>query len=110
MLYMLLYYQNHLKTVRYIYIVNMETPPKKSVGRPRLSDEERKKRRAAYARKVYHKYSDRRKEMVECECGMMVCRAGLISHKNRSLHANNMALIEKLKKKYETCIPIIKDE
>jgi len=28
----------------------------------------------------------------------------------RSLHANNMALIEKLKKQYETCIPITKDE
>jgi len=88
----------------------METPPKKTVGRPRLTDEERRKRRAAYAKKVYHRYRDRRKEMVECECGMMVSRAGMNSHLKRSLHANNMALIEKLKKQYETCIPITKDE
>lgn len=88
----------------------MENAPKKTVGRPRLSDEERRKRRAAYAKKVYHRYSNRRKEMVECECGMLVSRAGMNSHLKRSLHANNMALIEKLKKKYETCIPIIKDE
>jgi len=81
-----------------------QTP--KKVGRPALTDEERKKRKAAYSKKVYHRYTERRKELIECECGMRVSRAGIASHRKRSLHANNMALIEKLKNHYEKCIVI----
>jgi len=79
--------------------------PKKKIGRPALPVEERKRRKAVYAKKVYHKYSDRRKERVMCECGMTVSRAGLVDHKRRSHHKNNMAFLEKLKKE---CVVIQK--
>jgi hypothetical protein len=83
--------------------MDKQSKPKK-VGRPRLNltPEERKKRSNERSNKAYHeKHKYRRRQLVQCECGMMVSRAGLLDHQRRSLHANNMELIKKIQEKYK---------
>jgi len=82
----------------------MENQTKRKPGRPslKLTPEERKKRSNERSKKLYHeKHKYRRRQLVQCECGMMVSRAGLSDHKRRSLHANNMELIKKIQEKYK---------
>jgi len=81
---------------------------KRKVGRPRLPSDEKRKRKNEYCRAVYHRYSDKRKERVMCECGMSVSRVGLTDHRRRRLHKNNMELIERLKAK--VCVPVPKEQ
>ena len=70
------------------------------MGRPKVSEEDKKKRRREYAKANYHKHVEYRKEKILCECGALVTRAGIADHRKRSLHKNNLELKRRILEKY----------
>ena len=69
--------------------------------RVKKTEEEKKATRAAYARKNYPNYKERREEKIQCECGCMISRAYLADHKKKKKHFIALEFIEKLKSQKE---------
>ena len=67
------------------------------MGRPKKSEEEKKANRNAHARANYHKVKEYRSEHIRCECGAMVCRAYIASHRKKQKHKDALNFVNSLK-------------
>ena len=67
------------------------------MGRPKKSEEEKRKNRNARARANYHKVREYRSEHITCECGAMISRAYIASHKKSKKHKDALNFINNLK-------------
>lgn len=76
---------------------------------PRKSIEEKRATRNAYAKKNYHKVRAYREEKIRCECGTMISRAYVASHKKKQKHLDALEFVNSLKQEHTVCTPCTPD-
>lgn len=73
---------------------------------PRKSEEEKRARRNAYAKKNYYKVKEYREEKIRCECGAMISRAYVADHKKKQKHLDALEFVNSLKQEHNVCPPV----
>lgn len=73
---------------------------------PRKSEEEKKARRNAYAKKNYHKVREYREEKIRCPCGAMISRAYVAQHRKKQKHLDALEFVNSLKQEHNVCPPV----
>ena len=73
---------------------------------PRKSEEEKKARRNAYAKKNYYKVRAYREEKIRCPCGAMISRAYVAQHIKKQKHLDALEFVNSLKQEHNVCPPV----